>query len=199
MERIGAVILAGGASSRMGRDKARLTLAGETFLEQIAGELAGFDEVLLSVDRAGARAELGLSLVADRFPSCGPISGLYSALTACRSDWLLAVSCDIPLFSHKIADYLISSLREGDDAAVPVTGDGRLHPLCAVYSRRTADLLREQIMLGDYRMLHALGRMNVRRCPLMDSGLPDELLQNINTPEQYEHLLQGFAPSQALR
>jgi len=188
MRSVGAVILAGGKSLRMGSDKARLQLEGSSFLERVAGELRGFDEVLLSVDRSDRYTNSDLQVVEDQFPGCGPISGLYSALKACRSDWLLAVSCDIPMFTRDLAEYMVSYLSGEYDAVVAVTRDGTIHPLCAIYSRPVADILEEQIRLGDYRMTHALEKIKMKEAPLRHSAYPDEILQNINTPEQFRML-----------
>ncbi|MBR7058065.1 MAG: molybdenum cofactor guanylyltransferase, partial [Stomatobaculum sp.] len=112
-----AVILAGGKSSRMGRDKASLTLGHETFLQRIAAELdaCGFQEKYVSLgsgSRYGMHEEenstgtgekteihipVGWTAVRDRYRDCGPLGGIHAALSACRAEWALFVSCDTPL------------------------------------------------------------------------------------------------------
>ncbi|MDR1379537.1 MAG: molybdopterin-guanine dinucleotide biosynthesis protein B [Synergistaceae bacterium] len=189
MKHIGAVIIAGGMSRRMGRDKATLPLGEATFLERISRELGDFDELLLSVDTAGRFAshlrQSHLSQVEDLFPNCGPIAGLYSALRHCVSRWLLAVSCDIPLFSRGLAEYLSTYIANEYDAVVAVTREGRIQPLCGIYSSSICGLLEKQIVSKDYRMMHVIEKLNVKYVSLRHSAYADEMIQNVNTPEQY--------------
>ena len=84
MNTIGAVILAGGQSRRMGENKAFLTLREKTFLARISEQLSEVQEVLLSVDSASKYAEESFAAIEDLHPGCGPIGGIYSALRACR-------------------------------------------------------------------------------------------------------------------
>lgn len=186
MRGVGAVILAGGQSRRMGgKNKAFLKLEGETFLNRIAAQLDGFDELLLSVDDSGRYADCGICLVEDLFPGSGPIGGVYSALQACQSDALLAVSCDIPLFSRGLAAYMLSYLYGEYDAFVVEDRGGRLHPLCGCYLKSAIPVLKEQIASGNLRMMDAIQRLRVRHIPLRHSAYADEYVQNVNAPPDY--------------
>ena len=186
----GTVILAGGKSSRMGRDKGALDYGGQSFLEKIAGELSEFDEKLLSVaDKSGARLA-GFTQVADVYKDCGPMAGLCAALSVCRSDALLAVSCDLPLFTKELGDYLISTLP-GWDAVVPMTGE-RKHPLCAVYKKESTAVFARCLDAGDRRLQSALSELHTNYVPLT-GAFADILLKNINTPEEYRSLSDGKA------
>jgi molybdopterin-guanine dinucleotide biosynthesis protein A len=183
----GAVILAGGKSSRMGRDKALLRLGRETFLEKILAQLSRFPEIFISASREGDYTRFGVPVVLDLYPGKGPMGGLYSALVICRSPALLAIGCDKPLFEAALGHWLISRL-EGFDAAVPITRDGRVQPLCAVYAKSCKDVFLSQIQKGDYRMTHALKLLRTNYIALSRTAFSDSLLSNINTPEQYETL-----------
>ena len=181
----GTVILAGGRSRRMGQDKAKLDYDGETFLEKLAFELGGFDERLLSVAEAGARPPLaGFETVADIYTGRGPIGGLFTALTLCRSDALLAVSCDLPLFEKAFADFLVSRM-DGCDTLMPRSADGRVHPLCAVWRKDCAPVLAAHLRCGDCRLLNAADDLNVK---YIDPGEFARCLTNVNTPEDYKTL-----------
>ena len=110
-----AVILAGGKSSRMGRDKASLTLGNETFLQRIAAELdaCGFQEKYVSLgigEKTEIRIPGGWTAVRDRYRNCGPLGGIHAALSACRAEWSLFVSCDTPLYRRELAELLISKV-----------------------------------------------------------------------------------------
>ncbi|MDR1130940.1 MAG: molybdenum cofactor guanylyltransferase, partial [Oscillospiraceae bacterium] len=191
----GAVILAGGASRRMGKDKALLRLEGRTFLERIAESLSGLGEVLLSVGPSRRYECARLRTVEDRTGicgpgGCGPMGGLYSALSVCKSERLLAVSCDMPLLTRDFVEYLLSYVEDGYDAVVPVTRDGREQPLCAVYSKRTAGILEARLAKGDCSIMNALEEMKVKRVSLRHSAYADaeKILSNVNTPEEYAAL-----------
>lgn len=94
----GCLILAGGKSRRMGYRKSSLRLNGTTFLDKLIFELRDFPEILVSVDDAARHPEIPYSMIDDRYSDCGPMSGLYSALSVCESDALLVLPCDVPLF-----------------------------------------------------------------------------------------------------
>jgi molybdopterin-guanine dinucleotide biosynthesis protein MobB len=188
MRDISAVILAGGESSRMGEDKALLRLGNETFLERISAQLSAFGEVLLSVDNAARYPESTLKTVEDRFARIGPMGGIYSALQAGEVSRLLVVSCDMPLFPQGLADYMCSFVSDDYDAFVVVTREGRLQPLCAVYAKSAAPILKKQIEEKNYRLADALAQMRVKHIPLHHSIYGDEAVQNINTPTEYAML-----------
>jgi molybdopterin-guanine dinucleotide biosynthesis protein A len=188
---VGAVILAGGKSSRMKRNKAFLTLGDSTFLGHILGELEDFPEVLISA----AAGETGLydcfqrPVVEDLYPDRGPMGGLYSALMRCRSSRLLALGCDKPLFNGRLGKYLAERACSGDyEALVPLTRDGRLQPLCAVYAVSCAEVFHRRIRAGNNRLTGALQYLRTGYVPLADTPFPDLLLSNINTPEAYRTL-----------
>ena len=112
-----AVILAGGKSSRMGRDKAALMLGDETFLQRIAAELdaCGFQEKYVSLgtgtaEKTEIRIPGGWTVIRDRYRDCGPLGGIHAALSACRAEWALFVSCDTPLYRRELAELLISKV-----------------------------------------------------------------------------------------
>jgi len=187
---VGAVILAGGQSRRMGQNKAALTYVGQRFLEKIAGELSGFDERLLSVAGEMQRTPSGFTPVWDTVPNGGPMAGLYAALSVCKSEALLAVSCDLPLFSGELGDFLVSELSDWD-AVIPLTGE-RTHPVCAVYRKSCAAVLKRHLDGGDRKLRNALFELRTKYVPLT-GAFAEILLKNINTPEEYRSLCDGKA------
>ena len=198
---VGAVILAGGGSRRMGTDKAALTLEGLRFLDRVAGELSGYPERLVSVrSLSSAPACPGFAAVADWFPGCGPLGGLHAALSVCRSDYLLTVACDMPLFRRELGEFLTLFLSPAVDACVPVDRTGRVHPLCAVYGKSALPVLEQQLRSGDYRLTAALERLRVQYVPLDHSAYGDETVANVNTRAEYLALLarRGKTPMAAV-
>lgn len=185
---IGAVILAGGKSCRMGSDKAALRFGGQSFLERAISALEGFDEIILSTNNRAPYDAYGLPVVNDIYPGCGPIGGLHAALSACSSDALFCVTCDMPLFEAPLAAHLCAQFRADLDAVVAVSRDGYLHPLCAVYRKTAAAVFERQIRAGRNKITDAYTQMRVRYAPLADTPYADTLLLNVNTPEELAQL-----------
>ena len=193
-----AVLLRGGRSRRMGMDKALLSWEGKTFLQTIADQMDIFEEKYLSVaaepDKA-AGSEVthldgllqGWKVLPDRIPDCGPMGGIWTALSACRAEWALTASCDIPAVRQSFFLKLLDSRSEDVDIVCPVTSDGRMHMTCALYRRSAAPLLQARLREGNYRMRSLFSCCRVKTVPVTD---PEEerMLSNINTPEELDRV-----------
>ena len=178
----GAVILAGGRSSRMGRNKALITINGGTLLAHLSHALSRFDEKLLSTNDPLMAAGYPLHPVADKYPNSGPMGGLHASLLATRKQALLCVPCDLPNFNAQAADVLLTHFSSGADALVCVDSQGCTHPLCGIYSRSTISLFEQFLVNGNYRMHAALQKMN---CIFLQTAdlFSDQVFLNLNTPE----------------
>jgi molybdopterin-guanine dinucleotide biosynthesis protein A len=181
-------ILVGGASSRMGRDKAWLTLRGRSFIERI-GEALG--QVAQRVNLVGAKnvdSSLITRNVPDVYDNWGALGGLHAALAACRTQWAAVVACDLPFVTAELLARL-ASLREGSEAVVPLQADGKLQPLCALYrTRPCAELARELIEAGERRPRALVKAVRVRLVSveeLADLEGARFFFENVNTPEDY--------------
>lgn len=196
MYKIGAVIMAGGKNSRMnGKNKAQLSFNGNSFMEILIAQLVDFNEILISVDKKERFPQIEFTPVEDIYLNCGPIGGLHAALTKCQSDYLLAVSCDMPLFQKGFADYLSSYTNTGADCIVTVSRDGRYHPLCALYRKDSYLTMEKQIVAGNYKMKDLLKQMKVITVSLEDTNFLDDIVKNINTPEDYDKLCSVYEKS----
>jgi molybdopterin-guanine dinucleotide biosynthesis protein A len=123
-----AAILAGGASRRMGQDKALLRLEGDSapLLARVVDRVASLvDELfIVSPDREDYR-RFGAPIVTDRFPGEGPLGGIVTALGATQCDWCLIVACDMPFLNGALLRWMIG-LRGDAEVIVPVTpGESR--------------------------------------------------------------------------
>lgn len=172
----------------MGQDKAQLKLGEKTFLEILTDKLTDCPELLFSVEKTGDRMEYGVPTVVDRFPGCGPMSGLYSTLEVCSSLAMLSLPCDTPLFDPALGDALWEALKEEDDAVIVRTRNGRLQPLCGIYRKRCAHVFRRCLEDGQYSLQVAFTRLKVRILPLTDTDFQDRTLTNVNTPEDYQQI-----------
>ncbi len=183
------VILAGGQSRRMGRDKLRLTLEGETLLQRAVrryGEV--FPRVLVSVAGPEKFPELGDRRVFDVFPGAGPLAGLHAGLLRAGEEVFLT-GADMPFSSPEKA-LLLASLCGEADACVLTDREGRWEPLFGCY--RPSVLPRAEALLTEGRrsMGALLGSIRLRQVRPEELGEgPDSLLtRNVNVPEDYEKL-----------
>jgi molybdopterin-guanine dinucleotide biosynthesis protein A len=186
MKSIEGFILAGGESSRMGRDKARLLFDGRTFIEQIAGEL---NRIACSVVVIGQNADdLRLPSAADVFKKWGALGGIHAALVKCRAEWAAITACDLPFVTAGLFERL-ASLRDGFDAVAPVQPDGFVQPLCALYRVETCLPRAEVLIKGNERrpisMLESVNTRWVAYRELADLEGAERFFDNINTPDDY--------------
>lgn len=192
MEELGVVILAGGKSSRMqGKNKALLLLEEEPFLMRIISQCSGFKECRLSVANKEMYPLCTLEKIIDKYENCGPIGGLYTAVSTTSCPALLAVSCDIPLLTKDFIAYICSQYEEQWDAVIPLTRNQKIHPLCGIYHKRIGILLEEQIKKQDYKLKNAIAKMKVKYILMENTPFPDWILDNVNTPEEYKALCNG--------
>src|SRR6266536_250676 len=118
MTSIEGFILVGGNSSRMGTDKSRLLLDGETFVELIAKELLALADSVKLVGKDSEQPALKFQSAPDIYPGWGALGGVHAALAACRSQWAAIVACDLPFVSAALFARL-ASLRENFAAVAP--------------------------------------------------------------------------------
>ena len=177
-------VLAGGRSSRMGRDKALLPLGeetpnGETMLDRVArlvGEIAGNVTVIGPAERYP-----GYRMVEDKIENCGPLGGVYTALSISQADWNLIAACDMPELTAALLESLFQAAEASHaDAVVPESSRG-LDPLCAVYHRRCAGLALSAIHQKIFKMHDFLSTLRVERLPVAQA----RALKNVNTPEEW--------------
>jgi molybdopterin-guanine dinucleotide biosynthesis protein A len=181
-----AFILAGGASSRMGTDKALLLFDGQPLIRRIAETLL---EVGSTVTIVGRKVDdPKLKSAADVYPHWGALGGVHAALAAAQTEWALLVACDLPFVTADLFIHM-ASLREDHDAVAPVQRDGRPQPLCSLY-RIDPCLARatELIEAGKRRPVELLKSVNTRWLPfaeIQDLDNAEKFFVNINTPGDY--------------
>ena len=143
---ISAIILCGGKSTRMGKDKAGLLIGKKTFLQQIEEHVSGADEVLLSVKDRRDYPEIEARHIEDLEQDKGPLMGLCSALKECSHERVWVISCDMPLVDWNVAQELEDYLMDGIDAVIPVGKTGKKYVLCAWYRKSVWKILEEQLI-----------------------------------------------------
>ncbi|HKD42184.1 MAG TPA: molybdenum cofactor guanylyltransferase [Myxococcaceae bacterium] len=130
---VSLAIIAGGRGSRLsGIPKGLLTYDGRSVVSRLLDLQALVSEVLLVSNEPSPYASFALRTVADVIPNRGAPGGLHAALVHARTEWVLAVGCDMPFIVPAVAE-LILSARAADEQIVAFEINGRLEPLLALY------------------------------------------------------------------
>ena len=204
-----AVLLAGGKSSRMGRDKSALPVNGEPLWQRQLAVLhaTGPAEIFISGKSDGPYADCGVEILADEFPDCGPLGGIATALRRCTAERLLVLAVDMPTMTAAFLRTLVEeSQRAGKGVTPTVAADGRrragfqsamesahllpsaatgIEPLAAVYPRAALAIADECLRAGEFKLeifvrkLEASGLVSVRAVAGKDAAL----FTNWNAPE----------------
>jgi molybdopterin-guanine dinucleotide biosynthesis protein A len=181
MKRAGFV-LAGGASSRMGRDKALLPYGRATLIEHVAAQVAAAAGSAALVGPPARYARLGYPVIPDCFRGGGPLAGIQAALAASPAQWNLVVACDMPgVTAEFLQELLAAAEASGAEALVPQWPRGWVEPLCAVYRRELAAPLREALRRGERKAAAALAALRVAWWPIREPSY----FENLNTPRQW--------------
>lgn len=204
---LSGIVLCGGRSTRMGRDKARLALTeDETMLERAVRALALLTpDVRLACGLEPRYTELGRPLVLDRFDASGPLAGLESALSSAPAGLVIVVACDMPRLDARVLSALVDAARQRDlDVALLRSARG-LEPLCGVWRTSMAHAVRAALDRGDRRVVAAfdtpLANGSLPRvaaleaADLQESDHAPELSDcafNVNTPEDFERERASF-------
>jgi molybdopterin-guanine dinucleotide biosynthesis protein A len=179
-----AIILAGGSSTRMGHDKALLSLDGQSLLDTIVAELRPhFADVLISARGPKDGYPAGVRVIGDRQPGEGPLAALASALAASEHDINFVRACDIPDMNTDLVCRMLR-LARGADIVVPRAGD-RPEPLYAVYRKSVLPATDAALAAGERRA----GAIFERCRTLFVDLAPDEVPVNLNTSADLEAYL----------
>jgi len=181
MSRAGFV-LAGGRSSRMGRDKALLPYRGTTLIEYLAGEVRQAAGSVCLVGPPERYRVLPFPVLPDLYPDGGPAAGIHAALRATRADWNLIVACDMPaLTAAFLAELLERAESAGRRGLVPLAPSGRSQPLCAVYHRACLPALERGLEAGRRKLTDLIADLDLAVWPVAEA----RWFQNPNTPAEW--------------
>ena len=174
------MVLTGGASRRMGSDKALLEVRGRPLAAVARDALlrAGAVEVLAVGGDADRLGGLGLRPVPDREPGQGPLGGLVSGLARVRTPVAVALACDLPAMDAATVRRLLHALvTTGGDVAVPVLDGGR-EPLAAAWSTTAVDALAAAYEAGERSPGRAMADLRVVEV----RGLDPDALADADSP-----------------
>ena len=159
------VIMAGGASERLGRDKALERIGGKALVERVIDSLVPLTtEVLVVVAQPEQAAAFHLPpsvrVVSDRYPGKGSLGGIFTGLDASTEAWSLVVACDMPFLNGELLRHLMGE-SSNVDAVVPLLG-GQIEPLHALYSKACLAPMERMVRAGDLKIAPLFDAVRVR-------------------------------------
>lgn len=193
-----AVILAGGRSSRMGRDKALLPLNGIPLIQHVQAALSSIFEEIVVVGRSPDALPIpNLHCLPDYDSGLGPIGGLLTALRYAQGRSVFLVGCDMPYLNPDVIHLMLARVQ-GFDAAVPMVG-GWMQPLHAAYNGTCLPVVERQVENRVLSMHQLIQELRVQiiaedELRLLDSGLKS--VQGLNSPEEYDRAVQLASDAQ---
>lgn len=194
---ITAIILAGGKSSRMKRDKAFLRLGVKTIIEELTSRIKSrFSNLLIIANDSEKYLPLGIKVVADIIPHQGPLGGIYTGLIESKTFHNFVFACDAPFVNLEVVDFMITKINDSD-VIVP-QWRSRLEPLHAIYSKNCIAAMEAQLEKGDRKIINFLSHATtciVEQKAIEKFNINGELFSNINTPEDYDQ----FSREEALK
>jgi molybdopterin-guanine dinucleotide biosynthesis protein A len=187
-----AFILAGGQSSRMGSDKALLTVGNQTLLERALHTAAAVANTVFIAGPRDRYAQYG-DVVEDVFPDCGPLGGIHAALCITQTELNLMLAVDTPSIGPGFLAWLLQQARASGELAVVPEALGGLQPLTAIYHRPLRVMAEQALKSGDYKIGHLFSLVPTRHiseAEIRAAGFSPMLFRNVNTVEEYEDLVQ---------
>ena len=190
------VLLAGGNSSRMGRNKALMPLAGLRLVDRVLGVLSGIlDNLLMVTNSPDLYADLGVRMVPDLVAGKGALGGIHSAIHHAAAPHCLVVACDMPFLNPDVLRYLVDQ-RAGYDVVVP-DANGRPQPLHAVYGKACLQPIARRLESDRLHVVGFFPDVRVREVTAQELGEfdPEGLsFRNLNTPEEFADAERRLGP-----
>ena len=165
MTELSGIVLAGGMSRRLGRDKAVEPFGGEPLITRVIGRLNALaTETVVVVNNEARGGELPLPsdtrVAVDIYPDSGSLGGIFSGLTAANSDWGFVVACDMPFLNTGLIAHMLT-LRKDYDAVVPLL-DGYPEPTHAAYSKACLPHIERRLKAGQLKIAGFFDDVRVR-------------------------------------
>jgi FdhD protein len=197
---VSGVILAGGASRRMGSDKALLPIRGARFIDHVYARMASlFDEVIIVTNAPELFSDLACRKVPDLYAARGALAGIHSGLAHATSEQVFVVGCDMPFISARVVRHICARAAHGD-LVIPHSSSGH-EPLHALYGKGCLPAMEQVLDAGHKRIMRFFDRVKmveISSDELKELDPEEKSFQNINTPQDYFRLRGTVVDNQAL-
>lgn len=180
---ITAIILAGGKSSRMQKDKGLIDFMGNMMIGHVINKVRELTSDIIIITKNPAYLQFGYPCFNDIYPNAGPLGGIFTGLVNSGTEKNLVVGCDTPLLSAALLRSLTE--RTNDEDVLITVNKGKAEPLFAIYSRKCIPYFEERIKTGKFKVVDALQYVKTTVMNLDYEGwaVGDEFT-NFNTPEE---------------
>ncbi|TEU03647.1 MAG: molybdenum cofactor guanylyltransferase [Dehalococcoidia bacterium] len=156
-----SIVLAGGKSLRLGREKALEEIGGRSLIERVIERLSLLgNEIIVVTSSSDQLPDLGVKRVIDSYPGKGNLVGIYSGLKEVASSHSLVVGCDMPFLNIDLLRYIME-LSPGFDVVIPRVDEG-VEPLHAVYSKNCLAPIEVYLREGRLKIFDLLPELKVR-------------------------------------
>jgi len=191
IRQVAGFILAGGESSRMGREKALLEIGGEPLIVRTVRLVESVASGATVVGESAAIRALGLRPLADDWPGAGPLGAIATALRVAKAPWSLVVACDLPYLTKEWLEHLSAHAvaSEANADAVLAMNTRGAEPLSAVYHKRGEPAIRAALERGTRKVTDGLASLRIEVIEPAEWKRFDSegyLFKNMNSPEDYE-------------
>ncbi|HOP48237.1 MAG TPA: molybdenum cofactor guanylyltransferase [Desulfobacteraceae bacterium] len=184
-ENVTGVILAGGKSSRFGKNKALEKIEGMTIIEKVCEILRPvFSHLLIVTNTPDEYSFLNIPMTGDLIKGLGPIGGVYSGLCAMTTEAGFFVACDMPFLNRKLICHMVD-ISPGYDAVVPKI-DWMFEPLHALYTKQCIPAIKSTIDLRKRQIINCLNDIHVKYVSEQEIRAFDPEIRsflNINRPD----------------
>lgn len=188
---IAGVILAGGESKRMGRDKATLEFSGDSLIKKTVRLFKSlFPTVIVISKETEHLKDLGCPVIEDILPDRGAMIGILTAFSHTDEEAIFVAACDMPFLNEEVISHIISE-GAGFDVVLPVVA-GKKHPLHALYSRASSELMSETFREGKKSLNAFIDSLAPEKVRFIDEEEIKQIdgealsLFNMNTAEELE-------------
>lgn len=193
IDKITGIILAGGKSSRMGRDKSFIEFSGRPLIEALIDKLSVlFRDLVIITNKPDCYKQYGLKIYTDKVKDRGPLGGIYTALAVSGQMYNFIVACDMPFVNLDLINYMISN-KEGNDCIIP-QWEGKVEPLFGLYSKKCLFHIESQLKSNDLRIANLFSKvktMIIAESEIKRFDLGGSSFTNINTKDDCQYLLKN--------
>lgn len=181
---VGAIILAGGKSSRMGIDKGLLLLNDKPMVAHVIGTLKQITDDIIIISNNAAYKVFGILVYEDLIKDAGPLAGIYTGLNHSKHGKNIVISCDVPFVSENLLHYLINFCTNYD-VTIPVKNN-KTHQVIGIYDKKCIPIFKNELDNNQRKIKVALEKINLN---IVDANQFDEKeFINVNTPIEMKEI-----------
>jgi molybdopterin-guanine dinucleotide biosynthesis protein A len=186
---ISVAILAGGKSTRMGRDKAFLEVGGEMVIDRVIAQVRPLtDDLFINTNTPAQYERFQLRIEQDVYPGRAALGGIFTAIHAARYQHVLVVACDMPFLNRKLLRYL-ANLAPTADVVIPLISPPQPETLHAIYGKACLPAIEPRLQANRLRIIDFFDDVSVNFIERRDVARFDPEFRsfiNLNTPDDLE-------------